>query len=299
MEVKRDSWLKRMWRLFYPLLLHSVISFVVQVLFSLVMTLQAIADTGLGNLTSTEQAQLLINQIFEQYLGVSYYVTVLSAVFTIPFLYLFYRSDRKKNKALGTEVAYNKASAVEYILVGIVAFGACIGGNNLIMGSGLMEVDEAYQQVAELLYSAPLWIQLIGTGILVPLCEELIFRGLVYNRMKEYSPKATAMFLSALFFGLYHGNMIQMIYATALGYLMVYAYEKYHSFLAPFLFHAVANVFSVLISETSWFDFMYTNKMMMLLSGIMGCVIVFIGVKLMRDTVHVEPKDPASKIEWE
>ena len=291
MEVKKDGWLKMIWRLFYPLLLYMGIQILLELMVSFVLTLKVLMDAGGLSM------QHVVAKVLDLYLGLSYYVTVFGALAAIPFLYLFYRRDRKKRLEAGTEIIYCHATAMEYILIGLVAFGACIGGNNLILGSGLMEMDSSYQQVSEILYSAPFLVQLIGTGILVPLCEELIFRGLMYKRLKEYVPAGTAMVTTALVFGLYHGNIVQMVYAMTLGYLMAYIYEKYHSFLAPILFHAVSNLLSVLITETGIFGFMYTNKMMMLLSGCIGVGIVLAGMRIIRNDVKLEPKDPESKVE--
>jgi membrane protease YdiL (CAAX protease family) len=229
----------------------------------------------------------------------SYYMTVGTAILSIPFMYLFYRKDKKWRIAMGEEITYRHASLLEYVLVCLIAFGACIGGNNLIMASGLITVDSTYQEVSELLYSASLPVQIIGTAMIVPLCEELLFRGLLYNRLKEKIPANTAIWLSALAFGVYHGNLVQLVYATLLGVLMAYLYEKYHSFLAPYLFHATANLVSVLITETTWFDFMYKNKLMMLVSGVVGLIIVAYGLYVVSTTVNLEPEDPESKVQVE
>jgi len=48
--------------------------------------------------------------------------------------------------------------------------------------------------------------------------------------------------VSSLFFGCYHGNLVQAVYGSLLGLLIAYTYEKYKSFAAPVLFHAAANV---------------------------------------------------------
>ena len=291
MEVKRDGWFKIIWRLFYPLLLYMGIQIVLELMVSFVLTLKVLMDGGGASM------QHVVAKVLDLYLGLSYYVTVFGALAAIPFLYLFYRLDRKKRQAVGAEIVYCRATAMEYVLIGVVAFGACIGGNNLILGSGLMELDSHYQQVSEILYSAPFLVQLAGTGIIVPLCEELVFRGLMYKRLKEYVPAGTAMVTTSLVFGLYHGNIVQMVYAMTLGYLMVYIYEKYHHFLAPFLFHAVSNLLSVLITETGIFGFLYTNKTMMLLSGCVGVGIVIAGMRIICNNVKLEPKDPASRVE--
>ena len=49
--------------------------------------------------------------------------------------------------------------------------------------------------------------------------------------------------VSGLLFGLFHGNLVQAVYATLLGIVLAIVYEIYDSILAPILFHAVANLF--------------------------------------------------------
>lgn len=65
---------------------------------------------------------------------------------------------------------------------------------------------------------------------------------MIYNRMKRCFRYEIALVVSAMLFGLYHGNAVQAVYGTILGLLMAYMYELYQSFAAPMLFHAVANV---------------------------------------------------------
>ncbi|MCI8402444.1 MAG: CPBP family intramembrane metalloprotease [Lachnospiraceae bacterium] len=294
MDAKREGWLKILWRLFYPLFLYMGIIMVVRFIISLILGMKVLIDSGMMAGMSFQQITV---KVMDLYLGVAYYETIVSAMIAIPFLYFFFWRDKKGRMAMNEEVRYCRATFMEYVLLGMVAFGACIGVNNLFLGSGLVEIDPAYQQVREILYSAPLAIQLAGTGLIAPLCEELIFRGLLHNRLKEYTPVKTACILSALAFAVYHGNMVQGMYAAVLGFLMAYVYEKYHSFLAPFLFHATANTVAVLITETEWFDFLYVNKAMVLLSGLLGIVVMVLGVRIIRDTVKLDPENPASKVE--
>ena len=56
----------------------------------------------------------------------------------------------------------------------------------------------------------------LGACIIGPLCEELVFRGLLAGRLARYGQKPGA-FISALLFGLYHANLEQFFYAFALG----------------------------------------------------------------------------------
>ena len=77
-----------------------------------------------------------------------------------------------------------------------------------------------------MLYSTNIWLELAVLGLIVPITEELIFRGVVYERMKRCFSMKMAAFLSGLFFGVYHGNVSQGIYAFLLGLQLVYEKER-------------------------------------------------------------------------
>ena len=123
-----------------------------------------------------------------------------------------------------------------------LAFVAAFGLNILFHLLGITESSEAFNRAANAQYGVDFLIGLLLYGIVSPIAEEAVFRGVMYNRMKRCFGMLPALFLSALLFGCYHGNPVQAIYGTLLGILIAYVYEKYGSFAAPVLFHAVANV---------------------------------------------------------
>ena len=55
--------------------------------------------------------------------------------------------------------------------------------------------------------------------------------------------------LSGLAFGLFHGNLVQAVYATVIGCLLALVYEWYGTIAAPMLFHSVANLFVYVMLE--------------------------------------------------
>ena len=75
-------------------------------------------------------------------------------------------------------------------------------------------VDGSFSQM-------PMAAIVLGACIIGPLCEELVFRGLLAGRLARYGQKPGA-FISALLFGLYHANLEQFFYAFALGLLLSY-----------------------------------------------------------------------------
>lgn len=87
-----------------------------------------------------------------------------------------------------------------------------------------------------------LWLGLVLFGIVAPIMEEIIFRWLMYGRIKLMIGRILAPILTSLFFGLYHGNLLQAIYAFIMGLIMILLYESCQSLLASILFHMGANI---------------------------------------------------------
>lgn len=102
--------------------------------------------------------------------------------------------------------------------------------------------------VQEQLFAGQLAVQVIGLGIVVPVAEELMFRALIYTRMKRLLTVRQAIFFSALLFAVYHGNVIQMVFVFPLALLLALVYEKGDWFGYPVSFHMGANLTAVLIN---------------------------------------------------
>ena len=64
-------------------------------------------------------------------------------------------------------------------------------------------------------------------SIVAPITEELIFRGYVQGALSRYGKKF-AILCSGLFFGIFHGNLIQTPYAFFVGLLLGYVAAEYH-----------------------------------------------------------------------
>lgn len=101
--------------------------------------------------------------------------------------------------------------------------------------------SEKYENVREIQYSVPLFLGLILYGIISPLVEEIVFRGIIFNRIKRFYSVRRAVICSALLFGAFHANLPQLVYGTCMGMLIAVCYEWTGCFYAPLLFHAAAN----------------------------------------------------------
>lgn len=84
---------------------------------------------------------------------------------------------------------------------------------------------------------------LLMTVILAPVVEELIFRKLMLDRIRNFGEK-TAIVFSALCFGLFHGNLTQFLYAFTIGLFLGYVYCKTGKVLYTMIMHALVNLIS-------------------------------------------------------
>lgn len=93
----------------------------------------------------------------------------------------------------------------------------------------------------------PFILMLFLMGIYGPVCEELVFRGIVHSGYRKSASALQAMIFSALLFGLMHMNFNQALYAFAIGFMLVLLKEATGSILAPIIYHVVFNSHTVIL----------------------------------------------------
>lgn len=103
--------------------------------------------------------------------------------------------------------------------------------------------SEKYTNVEKIQYSVPIWLGIILYGIVSPVVEEIVFRGITYHRMRRFFSIPLCVIVSSLIFGGFHANLPQFLYGTGMGILIALCYEWNRTFCAPLLFHTAANVF--------------------------------------------------------
>lgn len=86
----------------------------------------------------------------------------------------------------------------------------------------------------------------ILVAVVPAFCEEFLFRGVVYNTYRKRYP-LFALFVSAVCFGLMHGNLNQMPYAIYFGLVLALMMMASDSILVPMFMHFLMNGFSTLV----------------------------------------------------
>lgn len=85
-------------------------------------------------------------------------------------------------------------------------------------------------------------VLLLLGGIIVPLKEELVYRGLVYPPLRRDYGKLNGIVLSALFFGALHFDMLRFFPLFIGGLILAWLYEKTQNLWTPVIAHGVWNI---------------------------------------------------------
>lgn len=131
----------------------------------------------------------------------------------------------------------------------------------------------------------------ILTMLLVGFLEEIIFRGFLFNAMREENEKA-AIIVSAVTFGIGHiinlfngsgaellPNILQIIYASAAGFMFVMIYLKTDSLIICILSHGIFNALSI-FSDNGNTSIRMQLFTCILLTSITGLYAIYIAVTL-------------------
>ncbi len=165
----------------------------------------------------------------------------------------------------------------EFQLAAVVSLGITASfALNLLVELLAISTDK-YESVEALQYSVPLWLGLILYGIIAPVTEEIIFRGITYNRMKRFFGVLPCVLVTSLLFGGFHANLPQFLYGTCMGILLALSYEWVKTFAAPLLLHMAANIF---VFGFSFVGITLENQEKIVCFGIFGVLSVLLIVYL-------------------
>lgn len=237
--------LKDIWRLVYPILIYFAIAFVVQYGAMLLIVNHAIKNGTLIMTGDMNEYQNKLAVLINQY---SLQITAATNVVLMPIFALLLKSDNKRRR-LQQGFAYKLPDKKSIALIGLLGMSAAVSVNAIVSISGLAYFSPKYQQVSQIIYSGGIFMEIVSAVIAAPILEELLFRGMIYRRLRDFCNAKLAIIISAVFFGVFHGNLVQFVYAFIIGLMLAYVYEKMKTILAPIVFHVGANLLSVLITE--------------------------------------------------
>ena len=98
------------------------------------------------------------------------------------------------------------------------------------------------------LTSYPFWLAILVNAILIPILEEVVFRGYLFNRLGKAMPAVVAAVISSVVFGLCHGGLVWAIWAGVTGLVICVVRVKSGSIIPGMIFHIIMNTFGMIVS---------------------------------------------------
>ena len=126
-------------------------------------------------------------------------------------------------------------------------------------------------------------LNFVSLIILIPIYEEIIFRGIIYNDIKELFSIKSGIIVSGIIFGILHfddGPILLIIFTiivtTIYGFFAAYFYEKTKTLWAPIILHGLIHFFSLFpefifkwqIQIFCWFGFMITGVIIIIIESL-------------------------------
>ncbi len=208
-----------LWNFIWPVFMY-------QLIYLILMAAVAI-------MTGTESAALAVQA-----------VAALISVIILCIVYIR-RYGRKEIFSIGCDCKNALIYIAEAVVLGVCC---CLFFNCIFYVIGLFNISDSFSEISEIVYSPSLWIQIATLGVFAPALEEMIFRGFGYRAARKYLSVFPAVFISAFLFGIYHGNLLQGLYAFFIALILAYVRECMGSVLAVWFVHSSTNLTSVLLT---------------------------------------------------
>lgn len=241
------------------ILVLLVIYYVAQTAVGLVLGFVHIV--GMGISAAQSGTALNVTQVTEELMryiaSQTSWIILLAVAVTVPSYYLIYRSRRQEL------LAFISVRSIGIISIPVlIVFGLSLNVVFEILLSLLSQLDvfsgffDTYDQLADAIFSGSFILSLISVGIIGPIFEELLFRGLVFGELRKISTVKLAIVIQAVLFGVYHMNVVQGSYAFLIGLILGYVCYRSSSIVAPTIIHITINSSTVLLpmlfSETQF-----------------------------------------------
>ena len=193
-------------------------------------------------------------------------IVVSSVAFIFPFLLLLKMMKARLSDVGSFNKATNKKIMLPLILIGL---GVCGFSNFVTSAAGIVlqqfGFDYNVQGIATPTEPFGIVLSFVATAITPALVEEFAMRGVLMGVLRKYG-EGFAVIVSALVFGLMHGNLVQIPFAFILGLFFGYAVIKTGTIWTAVIIHFINNfisisfdyIFSDLTDTEAWFlNFFY------------------------------------------
>ncbi|WP_291582664.1 CPBP family intramembrane glutamic endopeptidase [Clostridium sp. UBA6640] len=202
------------------------------------------------------------------------YILLISYIVTVVIFLPIYMI-RKKN--LTEEILLKKTKPMNIAIAALIGISIWLVNSGvlaLLQLNGLfMEQFQAMNEILDPLTKENLFIMILVIGIVAPLVEEFLFRGVIYRTLSKNISIPVTIIIQGILFGIYHGNLIQGVYASLLGIIFGFITYKTQSLWPVIITHMTNNTIVVIIPTIMGDIYNTTSCIMFIIIGLIGIII--------------------------
>lgn len=262
--MKEDKWV-RLWNMISPPALYMFIQMGVELAVALITIIyenvKMYKTYGMIN-----DAQAVTEKVQQMTEVNASYITVASAVMAVIFFGRMYLKERN---------SFLKENNKEINIFVMIAFGVMLSmaAGSILSAMNIDNIYGSYEKTSSLLLNGNIVYRLFALGVITPAAEEIIFRGLVFNRVKKQYGSLYGIVVSSLMFGVFHFNLVQGLYAFIIGMAFAYCYELTGDLKVPVYMHMSINVLTVLSDYYGLNSITDGNTVFKVVLTLMECII--------------------------
>lgn len=257
---------------FFAALGYLLMAFIIQVLVSVIggmlIGLQYVYKQ------SNNMEQQGMTNVVNEVAGKLNYILLISSIVTVLIFLIIYAIRKKK---LTEEILLKKTKPMNMVIAVLIGTSVWLFNSGILvllqLNGLLMEQFQGMNEILNPLTKGNLFIMVLTIGIVAPFAEEFLFRGVIYRTLSKNISIPVTIIIQGILFGIYHGNLIQGVYASLLGIIFGFITHKTQSLWPAIIAHMTNNTIAVIIPAVMGDIFNTTSCMIFVIIGLIGTTI--------------------------
>lgn len=170
----------------------------------------------------------------------------------ILFSYIGFRRAKINSSSLYRKTRnFSVGTAVKYCLIGLsIHYAAALAATAIASFSSEYGIETNLDTTGMASSGIGFMVLVVYQSIVAPITEEIFYRGLVLKTFSRANQRF-AIFASAFFFGLAHGNIPQFCLAFLLGVFLAHIDIKHNSIIPSIIVHLFINTTATILNAAS------------------------------------------------
>jgi len=204
---------------------------------------------GTSKLISVLNVKRLINlnisNIDSLTFSIFYGIQVLLMLLVVWFFAIYWRRSTFRDLGWGY---YSILKTIWYTFLSLIAI-FLVSFLYVLLLKLVFGIDAPASKIDELVSNGNISgnILIVVTAVVAPFCEEIYFRGFLYQAFKKNFGVTLGIFLSSLLFSLAHLELYSFLPILIIGWILAYVFEKTKSIFTAIFLHAAYNLILILL----------------------------------------------------